>query len=77
MERRYTYTAVIEPDEGGFHAFVPALPGCHTFGETMEAARANLKEAAELYLECLIQDGEPVPASFDLVVTQVEVAVTS
>jgi predicted RNase H-like HicB family nuclease len=25
----YNFTVVIEPDEEGFHAFVPALPGCH------------------------------------------------
>ena len=33
-------------DEGGFHAFIPMLPGCHSFGKTLPKARENLiKEA--------------------------------
>ncbi len=44
----YQFTVVIEPDEEGFHAFVPALPGCHTFGATVEEARANILEARNL-----------------------------
>jgi predicted RNase H-like HicB family nuclease len=38
----YQFTVVIEPDEEGFHAFVPALPGCHTFGVTIEEAHTNI-----------------------------------
>ncbi len=57
----YDFTIVIEPDESGFHAFVPALPGCHSFGETLDEARANIAEAAGLHLECMIEDGEEVP----------------
>ena len=36
-------------DEGGFVAIVPALPGCHTQGETLEEAEQNIREAIELY----------------------------
>jgi antitoxin HicB len=57
----YKFTAVIEPDEEGFHAFVPALPGCHSFGATVDEARANVAEAASLHIESLLEDGEPVP----------------
>lgn len=47
-----TLTAVVhpEPDAGGFSAEVPALPGCHTQGETLDEVRANLREAAEGWL---------------------------
>ena len=57
----YQFTVVIEPDEHGFHAFVPALPGCHSFGDTVEEAQANIHEAMELHVEAMIEDGEPVP----------------
>jgi predicted RNase H-like HicB family nuclease len=57
----YSFTVIIEPDEEGFHAFVPALPGCHSFGATVDEARANIAEAAELHVESLREDGEPVP----------------
>ena len=44
--------ALVYPEEdGGFSATVPALRGCHTQGESMEEIRANLLEAAELWLE--------------------------
>src|SRR5438034_10845082 len=39
-----------EPDAGGYSASIPALPGCHTQGETLDQVRANLREAAEGWL---------------------------
>ena len=57
----YTYRVIIEPDEGGFHAFVPALPGCHTWGKTIDEARAMVRDAIDAYLRSVIADGEPVP----------------
>src|SRR5689334_13484974 len=44
--------------EGGYVAFVPALPGRHTQGETIEAAEENVREAIALYLESLSAHGE-------------------
>jgi len=56
------YRILIEPEEeGGYHAWCPALPGCHVQGETKEEALKNLKEAIELYLESLKEHGEPIP----------------
>ena len=47
-----TFTAVYQPaEEGGFIAFVEELPGAITQGETIEEARANLRDAIELVLE--------------------------
>jgi predicted RNase H-like HicB family nuclease len=47
--------------EGGYAAFVPALPGCHTQGENLEEAERNVKEAIALYLESLAAHGEAIP----------------
>lgn len=50
----YEYTAVFEPaEEGGYTVTIPALPGCISEGDTFEKALANIKEAAELYLEVM------------------------
>ena len=57
----YTFTVVIEPDGQGYHAYVPSLPGCHTFGETVDEARANISEAIELHVKSMLADGECVP----------------
>jgi predicted RNase H-like HicB family nuclease len=46
------FTAVFrKAPEGGYIAFVEELPGANTQGETLEKARANLREAVELVLE--------------------------
>lgn len=52
-------TALIrpEPDGGGYSASIPALPGCHTQGETLDEVRANLREAAEGWLAVAHDDG--------------------
>ena len=55
-----------EPDEGGYRVKVPALPGCVTQGETVEEALSNAKEAIELYVSVLIDDGESVPEDEDV-----------
>ena len=58
----YEFTIIIEPDEDGFHAFVPALPGCHSYGATVEQARMHIVEAIELHVESMLEDGEPNPS---------------
>jgi len=40
---------------------VPALPGCHTQGETLEETERNVREAIELYLSSIAAQGEPLP----------------
>jgi predicted RNase H-like HicB family nuclease len=73
--QQYRYTVILEREEdGGFHAFVPALRGCHTQGETEEEALANSQEAISLYIASLKAHGEPVPAE-DLLIRPVEVGV--
>ena len=50
-----------EPDAGGYSASIPALPGCHTQGETLEEVRANLREAAEGWLAVAREATEKAP----------------
>ncbi len=45
-------TTLVHPaEEGGFWAEVPALPGCVSEGETLEETLANIREAAEGWLD--------------------------
>jgi predicted RNase H-like HicB family nuclease len=70
------YTVVIEPDEDAYHAYAPTLPGCHTFGDTVDEALRHIQEAIALYIEGLIANGQPVPIEPDtLLVTRVPAAV--
>jgi predicted RNase H-like HicB family nuclease len=64
--KSYVFRVVVEEDafpDGtkAYHAFCPALKGCHTWGHTYEEALTNVREAVELYIEDLIEAGEPVP----------------
>ncbi len=57
-----TYRVIIEPDEKGtYHAYVPALKGCHTWGESIEKARENVRDAIDVYVRSLIADKQEVP----------------
>jgi len=47
--------------EGGYTVTVPSLPGCVTYGETIDHALAMAKEAIELYIESLRAHGEEIP----------------
>ena len=55
------YAIVIERGEHNLSAYVPDLPGCITTGRTNKEIERNIREAIELHLEGLRQDGEPIP----------------
>ena len=60
MNRNYKINLRREP-EGGYTVFVPSLPGCITYGETVDEAIDMAKEAIGLYIEELEERGESVP----------------
>jgi predicted RNase H-like HicB family nuclease len=63
-------TAVFQENVGGgYSAAVPALPGCFSCGDTLEEARANIHEAAELWLEPIpdAPGNDPVPETPSLI----------
>jgi len=47
--------------EGGYTVIVPSLPGCVTYGDTIEEAIEMAKEAIELYIENLTEHGDEIP----------------
>jgi len=56
------YTVVFEEEEdGGYHVYCPALPGCHSQGDSKQEALENIKEAIQCYLESLRKDGQSIP----------------
>ena len=46
---------LLEDETGGYVAIVPALPGCHTQGDTLTEVMKNVKEAIDLYVETLTE----------------------
>jgi predicted RNase H-like HicB family nuclease len=55
------YAIVIEKAPSNYSAYVPDLPGCVATGPTVEETESLLREAIELHLEGMREDGLPVP----------------
>jgi predicted RNase H-like HicB family nuclease len=55
------YLVVVEQGPTSFGAYVPDLPGCVAAGETKEEVLALIREAIELHLEGLKDEGQPIP----------------
>lgn len=59
---KYIFSAVFEPgDIKGYVITFPDLPGCITEGDTLEKALAMAKDALELHLYGMEEDGNPIP----------------
>lgn len=65
--KTYTFRTLIEPDEKGYHGFVPLLRGVHTVGKTIEDTKRNLNEAIRCHLEGLLKDGILPPQEQDAI----------
>ena len=55
------YVVILEQGESSVGAYVPDLPGCVAVAETREEAMDLIREAVELHIESLRENGEPVP----------------
>jgi predicted RNase H-like HicB family nuclease len=55
------YAVVIEQAEGNYSAYVPDLPGCIATGDSTDQVEQLIREAIQLHLEGLREDGLPVP----------------
>lgn len=55
------YAVVIEKAGNNYSAYVPDLPGCVAAGDTVDAARAAIREAIVFHLDGMREDGEAIP----------------
>ena len=61
MKDTYVYPAVFYDEPDGISIEFPDLPGCLPCADTMEEAFRNAKEALQLHLYGMEEDGEPIP----------------
>src|SRR5712691_8017599 len=54
------YAIVVERAANNYSAYVPDLPGCVATGVTMEETEQLIREAIELHLTELREDGLPI-----------------
>ena len=70
MKSLADYTIVIRPDDNGtFVAYVPAIDGCHAWGETSETARSELDNVFEMILEEYQESEHSLPQDVKLIVS--------
>lgn len=58
----YSFEIVIEkePDDAGYLAYSPTLPGCFSNGATIEEAKRNIREAVQQHVASLKSHGQPI-----------------
>ena len=63
--RTYTFTAVVEPEDGMWHAYCPTLLayGAGTWGDTREEVLGHIREMAAMNVERLAEEGASLPAA--------------
>ena len=55
------YLVVVERGDTGCSAYVPDIPGCIAAGDSREDVLVLIKEAIEIHLEALEEEGSPIP----------------
>lgn len=64
------YTVVFQKEpEGGYTVVVPALPGCVSYGDTIEKSTTAIQEAIDSYLGSLAKDKQSPPSDVSFVAT--------
>jgi len=67
MELAMNFAIVLHKDkDSDYGVTVPDLPGCFSAGATLDEALAMAREAIELHLEGLLEEGMPIPDSLPL-----------
>jgi len=57
----YRFTVIFEKEGNNYNVSAPALKGCYSCGESLNEARFNIREAMELYLETILEEGCSIP----------------
>ena len=66
--RTLSYKILLRKEpEGGYTVLVPSLPGCITYGKTVEDSIEMARDAIGGYIDSLVEDGEEIPVEEDTI----------
>ena len=54
-------TTLSAADDGRWSAWIDVLPGCAAWGYTKEEALVALQDGTQVFVECMLENGQPVP----------------
>lgn len=75
MPNSKTYRIILRKEpEGIYTVFVPSLPGCITWGNTVDEAINMAKEAVEGYIAVLKEENEIIPDDNDTLEYSLQIA---
>jgi predicted RNase H-like HicB family nuclease len=55
------YAVIVEKGPTNYGAYVPDLPGCVAVAESVDELQQLIREAIQLHIEAMIEDGDPIP----------------
>jgi predicted RNase H-like HicB family nuclease len=55
------YAVIIEKGDSSYGAYVPDLPGCVAVGDTLAEVQGLIREAIQLHIDGMREDGEAIP----------------
>ena len=55
------YLIVLEKAAGNWGAFAPDLPGCVALGDTVEETMQLMRDAIDMHLAGMVEDGDAIP----------------
>lgn len=74
MKLLQDYTIIIRPDDNStFVAYVPAIPGCHAWGKTLDEACAEIVNVFEMIKEEYVKKGRFLPEDVELLIANANV----
>jgi len=74
MENVFKYNVIFRAEPGGgFTVIVPSLPGCVTYGKSLEEAKKMAVDAIKGYIVSLRKHKEPIPVDKDSFFTSLEI----
>ena len=74
---RFTVLYSRSPNGKGYWAMVPALAGCFSAGDTFEDAERNVREAIDLHVRGMLEDGEELPDDGEFIVGHADLVVAA
>jgi predicted RNase H-like HicB family nuclease len=63
--KTFVLKVTLNEEDGRWSAAIPALPGCSSWGYSSQEALDNIKDAAGIYIEDMIEAGESLPTPSD------------
>lgn len=55
------YTVIYERGAANWSAYVPDLPGCVAAAETRQETETLIREAIQMHVDAMVEDGDPIP----------------